>query len=210
MTENRSVLYNLEITSKSYVDRILLYNAEHEHIGEMYYVQNDGEDIKWNAEIKKEKYAYIYLLGGEGRTEYEFNDLFSKPISLAELRALSEKGTLYWNNTIVINVPREAPQSVKAVLLEIPHQWQKFWKLSSLEEFTRIDTEKLKLDLVNPSDYFKRGFDHNAQQWICNFDLQIPNADFIRAIDEDSFSRLLKVKFSICIYISHKKYRITI
>lgn len=217
--------FKFHVKTKSSVDRILIFSTEDkpltcgELLGEMVLVQENEQESKesiWNGTLahskvfdKKLSTIILHMLGGEGHTEYAFNTLFSKPLSVDKLKKLAASNTLCWHNTVIVNVPKDAPQSIKAILLDIPPAWQKFWKLSPIEILTQIPHDKLKLNLANPSDYFKHGFDHNAQSWIRDFDLMIPNRDLIAAMNDDSLAELFRIKISVCIYISQKKFKIT-
>lgn len=203
--------FEFHVKTKSSVDRILIFSTEDELLGEMVLVQElEGEYVIWNGTLdKKLSPIILHMLGGEGHTEYAFNNLFSKPLSVDKLKKLAASNTLYWHNTAIVNVPKDAPQSVKFVLLDIPPAWQKFWDLSPIEILTPISHDKLKLNLVNPSDFFKHGFDHNSISWIRDFDLSMPNRDFIDTMDDNSLIELSRIKISVCVYISQKKFKIT-
>src|SRR6185437_12674692 len=76
------------------------------------------------TQIASEKFL-LMLLGSENNTEYNFNRLFSKPISEKTLNKFKEKGIKVMENEIVINVPHE----IEYVLINVPKVFQELLKL---------------------------------------------------------------------------------
>src|SRR5208282_4910874 len=112
--ENNSngMRHEFYIETKPIVDRILIRSKTGDILGEMRQAVKEEdrmptESIIWNGTAPlAENPVYLTLLGGEGTTEYYFNDLFSKPIDVEILKLLASENVETYRNTVVINVPK--------------------------------------------------------------------------------------------------------
>jgi hypothetical protein len=174
-------------------------------------IVGNANAVFYNCTVPDSRDHALYLLGGEGITDYTFNDLFSMPLSVKALKdsVTTPPEIKKWINTVVINTAAQDAQPTKKVLLDIPKSWQEFFKIEPTIVLEKVQRDKIKFDAEpNPSNFFKIGIDPNADNWSAKIALTLPDKFIIDNMVSNSLDKLFEEKISVAVYISELAYTI--
>jgi len=193
------------LQTKSCVEKIFLFSPKGEFIGPMNKISLDGpSEYKIFNSVGDHSTVTACLVGGRGITNYTFNSLFSIPLDENIIRLL-KRNNVEWNNTVVINTPKD---DVKFVVLRFPTLWQSMWKIPEYIFLYKISLDKIKLPEHmegNPSDYFKMGIDPKGDSFISTISLKPPEPVYLDTLDEQSLEKLLQTKIKVECYTQYSK-----
>lgn len=186
--------FKFYLSVKPITDRILIFEITTEkkirYITEM--VPADPEQDEYhnnqpkifNGTLSKKYFGQIMLfrfLGGEGKTSYLTNELFSKPIT---------KTKIPQNNVIIINTPEQ----IYHTLIEIPDQVQKVFNWPKILFLTDAKAANMVLcPSIQASELLARGIDPQGKQFVKLIDLPINNLkerlqDIVHILDTARFT----------------------
>jgi hypothetical protein len=220
------------VETQEIVDRVLIFEPTGMYMDEMKLDQL-GQQVKKIATPQSKQWLgfvpvnkaeiMLILLGGEMRTNYLFNDLFSIPLTLEELR--ENPNDPHWHNHVIINTPQPASDNViepqetdkpkiqpfKLVLLEAPQVWSSFWNMVPVQLLQHIPLDKLKMEMgEDNSNYIKHGIDPQGLIWLRSFDFLKPRKSYLETFTENSLDKLLTSPWSVCCYFTMIKAKYTL
>lgn len=162
-------IYKFHLKVVDIIDKIFVYNTDHKLLNEMTLVyEKDGSKI-FNGEIPNTfKKVLLKLIGLEGTTQYNFENLFSLPLEFETKQ----------KNTIIINTPEE----IKDVIIETTMQLSSILNIPNT--FFMTDVVKAKINLfpekTTNQEKMSRGVDPMGKTFIKYVDIDLNKYQHIK------------------------------
>jgi hypothetical protein len=194
------------IQTKPGVDKILIFGKSGAYLGRLKKVHTPDNVHVFNGNTTETEFTAC-LLGGEGRTSYSFNDLFSQPLSMELIERLRESSetsetsetSKIWNNTIIINTPKEL--NVQFVTVDFPRIWQTFWSIPPTVFLYKFNKDKVTIEGTRqPSDFFKLGIDPAGDNFIASLELRSPSKEYLESISRLELQKMFEFKIVVKCY----------
>jgi hypothetical protein len=168
------------------VEQVALFSTKNLYLGMLQRVRIEGEHV-FNGVTTEDNLTAV-LLGSEGKTHYEFNNLFSVPFNDRTKAAWLKSGQTECKNTIIVNT---AP-GFGGVCVKFPKNIQDFWKLPKTLYLYKIPLDKIKFDdsveLSNDA-YMERGINPNGDNFIASVNMAVPEPAVLKMLDPDTINK---------------------
>jgi hypothetical protein len=204
-SQSAASAHDFYIETKEGVDKILIFSKTGLYLGEMKKCRGALPHHIYNGTCTEEE-IITCLLGGQGKTSYTFNNLFSRPLNMETIQELIKQKVQLWRNNIIINTPKEL--HVQFVTVTFPKVWQNFWKIPKIICLYPVNKDKVTIEGEGkPSDFFKLGIDPTGDNFIASVELSSDDHGYFGALGPEELNKLLTNKITIHCYASCFKQR---